>query len=121
MRRGGRPVEWLVRTCNVPVSALLKSPWLGRWIGKGITTVSYVGRRSGRTFSTPVAYRRIGDQVTLWADLPDTKNWWRNFTGDGGPVTLRLDGADRTGHAVAHRNGIGWATVTVTLDPATGG
>ena len=105
MRRGGRLVELLVRTVNTGVSALLTNPWTGHWIGKGITTVSYAGRRSGRTFSTPVAYRRDGDQVTILADLPDVKNWWRNFTGDGGPVTLRLDGTYRTGHAVARRTG----------------
>jgi hypothetical protein len=79
--------------------------------------VSYVGRRSGRTFSTPVAYRRDGDQVTILADLPDVKNWWRSFTGNGGPVTLRLDGGDRSGHTVARRTGGVWATVTVRLDP----
>jgi hypothetical protein len=121
VRRGGRLAELLVRTVNTGVSALLDNPWTGRWIGKGITTVSYAGRQSGRTFSTPVAYRRVGDQVTILADLPDVKNWWRNFTGDGGPVTLRLDGTYRTGHAVARWTGAGWATVTVTLDPpATG-
>ena len=83
-------MELLVRTFNTGVSALLKNPWTGPWIGKGITTVSYAGRLSGRTFSTPVAYRRDGNQVTILVDLPDAKNWWRNFTDDGGPVTLRL-------------------------------
>ena len=35
--------------------------------------------------------------------MPDAKNWWRNFLGDGGPITLLdLDGRDRTGHAVAN-------------------
>ena len=113
--------EYLVRTGNAGVAALLTNPRTGRWIGKGITLVTYTGRRSGRTFSTPVAYRRNGDRVTIVADLPDVKNWWRNFTGNGGPITLRLDGTDRTGHALAHRNGPGWATVTVTLDPPAAG
>lgn len=81
-------MELLVRAFNAGVSALLKNPWTGPWIGKGITMVSYAGRRSGRTFSIPVAYQRDGDQVTIRVDLPDAKNWWRNFTGDGGPVTL---------------------------------
>jgi len=120
VRRGGRTAEWAVRRFNIGVSALLKSRRIGPWIGKGLTTVSYTGRRSGRTFTTPVAYRRDGDQVTLMVDLPAVKNWWRNFTGDGGPVTLRLDGTYRTGHAIAHRAGAAWATVTVTLDPPPG-
>jgi hypothetical protein len=55
MRRGGRPAGLLVRTVSTGVSALLKKPWFGPWIGKGITTVSYVGRQPGRNFGTPVA------------------------------------------------------------------
>jgi hypothetical protein len=114
-------VELLVRTFNTGVLRLLEKPWIGPWIGKGITTVSYVGRRSGGRFSLPVAYRRDGDKVTILVDLPGTKNWWRNLTGDGGRVILRLDGAERTGHAVAHRTGAAWARVVVTLDPPTAG
>lgn len=117
MRRGGRPVEWLVRVVNGCVSALLENPRIGSRLGRAVTTVSYVGRRSGRNFSTPVGYRRDSDLVTILVDLPGVKNWWRNFTGDGAPITLRLDGTDRSGHAVAHRTGVAWATVLVTLDP----
>jgi hypothetical protein len=48
---------------------------------------------------------------------PDAKSWWRNFLGEGGPITLlRLDGADRTGHAVADRDEKGRVTVTIQLD-----
>ncbi|MGH3632842.1 MAG: nitroreductase/quinone reductase family protein [Mycobacterium sp.] len=106
-----------MRGFNRGASALLKNSRIGPRLGRAITTITYVGRRSGRTFSTPVAYRRDQDQVTIVVDIPDVKNWWRNFTGDGGPITLRLDGRDRPGHAVAQRSGAGWATVTVTLDP----
>lgn len=112
-------VESVVHTFNAGVSLLLANRWIGPWIGRGVTTVSYVGRPSGRPFSLPVAYRRDGDMVTIHVDLPGVKNWWRNFTGDGGPVTLHLDGVDRTGHAVVHRKGGAWAKVVVTLDPPT--
>ncbi len=74
------------------------------------------GRRSGRTFSIPVGYRRTGDTVIIGSQFPDAKVWWRNFLGEGGPVSLELDGTDRTGHAVAHRDDKGRVTVTVTLD-----
>ncbi|MBW8712368.1 MAG: hypothetical protein JF631_15640, partial [Mycobacterium sp.] len=48
---------------------------------------------------------------------PDNKTWWRNFLGDGGPITLlKLDGQDRTGHAVANRDADGRVKVTVQLD-----
>ena len=70
--------------------------------------IRYVGRRSGKTIETPVGYRRSGDTVTINVMSPDAKSWWRNFLGEGGPITLlKLDGADRTGHAVADRDGIG--------------
>jgi hypothetical protein len=50
------------------------------------------------------------------AQLPDAKTWWRNFVGDGAPISLRLDGADRMGHAVAHQDEKGRVTVRVRLD-----
>ncbi|GGK68097.1 hypothetical protein Sme01_13290 [Sphaerisporangium melleum] len=78
--------------------------------------VTYTGRRSGRTFSTPVAFRRAGDTVTIDVMLPDSKTWWRNFADQGGPISLELDGVDRTGHAVAHRGKAGRVVVTVSLD-----
>ena len=37
--------------------------------------------------------------------LPDQKQWWRNFDGDGGELTVLLDEQDRNGHAVAARVG----------------
>ncbi|WP_246019011.1 hypothetical protein [Saccharothrix australiensis] len=101
---------------NTCVGALQTSPrWKGV-VGKHLTTITYTGRRSGRTFSTPVGYRRAGDVVTIGVRLPDAKTWWRNFLGAGGPVALRLDDVDRTGHAVAHRDGRGRVHVTVRLD-----
>jgi hypothetical protein len=48
-----------------------------------------------------VNYLRVGDEVVIRVGLPGAKNWWRNFLGGGGPITLRLNGTDRTGHAVA--------------------
>jgi len=106
----------LARAVNAAVSALLAAPGLGPRIGRRMTTISYVGRRSGRSFSTPVGYRRNGDTVTIEVGLPDAKNWWRNFTGKGAPITLRLDGVERTGHAIAQRTG-SRVTVSVILDP----
>jgi hypothetical protein len=70
----------------------------------------------GSHLRTPVGYRRAGDTVTISVSLPERKTWWRNFTGDGGPVSLHLDGENRTGHAVAPVDGKGQVTVTVRLD-----
>ncbi len=100
---------------NSGVEALVASPRLGPRLARHFTTLTYTGRRSGRTFSTPVGYRRAGDVVTITVMVADAKSWWRNFTGAGGPLTLHLDGAERAGHAVAERTGRNRVTVTVRL------
>ena len=105
---------------NAPVAAIANSPRLGARLRRSVTMITYTGRRSGRTFSTPVAYRRRGDEnVDIDANLPDAKTWWRNFLGDGGPVSLPLDGVERAGHAVAHRDDKGRVTVRVRLAQST--
>ena len=88
---------------------------MGRVVGRYITPITYRGRKSGRTFTLPVGYRRARNTVTIGVELAERKKWWRNFLGDGGPLTIRLDGVDRTGHAVARRT-VG----SVRSDPRTG-
>jgi hypothetical protein len=102
---------------NAPVAALAASPRFGGVLRRSnIALVSYTGRRSGRTFSIPVAYRRRdADNIDIGANLPDAKTWWRNFLGDGAPVTVTLDGEERAGHGVAHRDDKGRVTVQVHL------
>jgi hypothetical protein len=96
---------------------LIDAPVVGALVRRGLINIRYVGRRSGKTIETPVGYRRSGDTVTINVMSPDGKSWWRNFLGEGGPITLlRLDGADRTGHAVTDRDEKGRVTVTVQLD-----
>ncbi|MGW3993597.1 hypothetical protein ACWEF6_08925 [Amycolatopsis sp. NPDC004772] len=113
--RGPLPKNAVERV-NTCVGALRTSPRWGSLVRRHLTQVTYTGRRSGRTFSTPVGYRRAGDVVTIGVRLPDAKSWWRNFTGDGAPLTLDLDDTTRTGHAVARRDPRGRVTVTVRLD-----
>ena len=103
---------------NAPVAAMAASPRFGGLISGDIAIVSYTGRRSGRRFTIPVGYRRSGDEISIPVAMPDAKTWWRNFLGDGGPLTVRLDGAERAGHAVARRDDNGRVTVAVRLDPA---
>lgn len=101
---------------NVPVAAIARSPLLRRMLGHNIALITYTGRRSGREFTMPVAYRHRGDTIEIAANLPDAKTWWRNFLGEGAPMSLRIDGVQRAGHAVAQRDGKGRVTVTVCLD-----
>jgi hypothetical protein len=119
--RASKPVLRFVDTFNAGVAALTTSPRWGRLVGRNIVIITYTGRRSGRTFSTPVACRRTGDDITIAVKLPEAKNWWRNFLDTGGPLTLRLNGINRTGHATARRDASGRVTVTVQhLSPTTG-
>lgn len=96
---------------NAWFASFQSSPWWRR----RFTVITYTGRRSGRTFSTPVAYQRAGNTVTIGVRMADAKNWWRNFL-NGGPITLQLDGVPRTGHAVSTRDDRGRVWVTVRLD-----
>jgi hypothetical protein len=102
------------RGVNAFFSRLAHAPLLGRVIRRRLIVIRYVGRRSGKTFETPVAYSRRGDDVTIAVAFPDNKSWWRNFLGDGGTITLvGLDGADQSGHAIATRDSAGRVAVRV--------
>lgn len=122
MERGifGSPILPIV---NAVFVGLIDAPVLGRLVRRSLLKIRYVGRRSGKTVELPIGYRRSGDELTINVMSPDAKLWWRNFLGEGGPITLlRLDGADRTGHAVANRDERGRVAVTVHLDtPQNGG
>jgi hypothetical protein len=100
---------------NRVATALITSPRWGRIVGLRLTTISYTGRRSGRTITLPVGYRRRGEDILIGVAMPDGKNWWRNFTGEGAPLTILLAGAERPGHAVATRDARGRVTVIVQL------
>ena len=108
----------MVNGVNSVIVKLTRAPLLGPLLRKGFVEITYVGRRSGKAFTTPVNYRRTGDSILIGVAMPDRKNWWRNFTAEGGPITLRLPGGDCGGHAVAVRDERGRVTVRVRLDGA---
>jgi hypothetical protein len=64
---------------NAAVSALLRSP-AHRVLSGSTDLVRFVGRRSGRTITTPTQYASMGEDLVMLAARPDTKQWWRNFT-----------------------------------------
>ncbi|MEC3916215.1 nitroreductase/quinone reductase family protein [Nocardia sp. CDC160] len=107
----------VVAQINGAIAALTELPVIGPIMGRGFVVITYTGRRSGKTFSTPVNYRRKGDEILIGVAMPDKKSWWRNFQGEGAPISLRLNGVDRTGHAVTDRAN-GRVTVRVKLDTA---
>src|ERR1700681_4303093 len=96
----GMSASRFVRAVNSLAVALIDAPLLGGLVRRGLVVIRYVGRRSGKTFETPVGYRRSGDTVTIGVTSPDAKAWWRNFLGEGGPMLfVGLDGRRRAGHA----------------------
>jgi hypothetical protein len=106
----------IVGIVNKLFVGLIDAPVVGALVRRGLINVRYVGRRTGKTIETPVGYRRSGDTIVINVASPDNKTWWRNFLGEGGPITLlKLDGQDRTGQAVANRDDKGRVSVTVTL------
>ena len=112
----GRLVMRAAPVLNAPIAAIAASPRFGGALRRSVTVVTYTGRRSERTFSIPVAYRRRDDEnIDIGANLPDAKTWWRNFLGDGAPLSVTLDGVERAGHGVAHRDDKGRVTVQVHL------
>ena len=71
---------------NSAMKLLLPSPahWL---VSKSIVLISFIGRKSGKIYTTPVCYSQRGDEVIIFTHA----NWWINLRG-GKPVTLRLRG-----------------------------
>jgi hypothetical protein len=107
----------IVGIVNKLFVGLIDAPVLGQLVRRGLINIRYVGRRSGKTIETPVGYRRSGDTIVINVMSPDNKTWWRNFLSEGGPITLlKLDGQDRSGHAIADRDEKGRVKVTVQLD-----
>ncbi|MFW0785845.1 nitroreductase/quinone reductase family protein [Gordonia sp. CPCC 206044] len=101
---------------NKGVTPLLRLPGIGSALSGSMTVLHYTGRKSGKQFELPVGYRRKGDEVIVGVAMPDRKTWWRNFSGDGAPISVDLDGGTRTGHAVSNRNERGEVSVRITLD-----
>jgi len=107
----------VARAFNRAAAGLTNLPLIGDLVGRSLVEIRYTGRKSGRSFQTPVNYRLDGDRVTIAVMSPDAKSWWRNFLGDGGPITLlNFRGSDRSGHAVATRDDRGRVRVAVQLD-----
>lgn len=106
----------VVRVVNRVFVALMDAPLLGGLVRRGLVVIRYEGRKSGTTFELPVGYRRSGDVIVIGVGMPDKKNWWRNFLGDGAPLMfVGFDGADRPAHAIATRDAGGGVTVKAQL------
>lgn len=107
----------IAAAANSIVQPVVLSPRWGRLFTGRFTVITYTGRRSGRTISTPVAYVQKADQVSIKVMMPDQKTWWRNFIDSDGSISMQLHGVERHGKANAVRDARGKVTVTVDLEP----
>ena len=78
---------------NKTMKFVLRSPLHGL-ISKYLLLITFTGRKSGKTYTTPVSYAQEDGQVTIFTHA----NWWKNLRG-GSPVLLRLRGRDVEGQA----------------------
>jgi deazaflavin-dependent oxidoreductase (nitroreductase family) len=72
---------------------VLRSPLHGM-VDKTVLLITFTGRKSGKTYSTPVDYSQDGDQVYIFTHA----NWWKNLRG-GAPVRLLIRGQELQGWA----------------------
>ena len=78
---------------NRVMKVVLRSP-LHRIVSNNLLLITFTGRKSGKTYSTPVSYFQEDGQVNIFTHA----NWWKNLRG-GAPVTLRIRGRQLQGMA----------------------
>lgn len=69
-----------------PITRLLLSGGTHRLMSRRLLLLRFIGRKTGRTYVTPVSYVQEGDQLLV----PGGGRWWKNLMS--GPVTVRLRG-----------------------------
>jgi hypothetical protein len=88
-------LDFITKIGNSFVKMVLRSPLHG-FFSKSIMLINFKGRKSGKTYTTPVGYARRGDKIMFSAKLNHV--WWKNLRG-GAPVVLRVEGQDLNGIA----------------------
>jgi deazaflavin-dependent oxidoreductase (nitroreductase family) len=78
---------------NHAMKLMLRSPVHGV-VSKTVMLITFTGRKSGKTYTTPVSYSQHGNQVYVFTHA----NWWKNLRG-GAPVTLHIQGLEIQGLA----------------------
>jgi hypothetical protein len=76
---------------NSAMKFVLRSPVHGM-VSKTVLLITFAGRKSGKTYTTPVSYSQSGDQVNIFTHA----NWWKNLHSEA-PITLRIQGRELQG------------------------
>lgn len=89
-RQAPTPPKWLFKNIiNPSMKAILYSPLHGV-LSHGLLVLTFRGRKSGKKFSTPVAYKRLDEKTVM---VMTRSPWWKNLA-DGQAVQLRLEGKE---------------------------
>ncbi len=88
-----RPPARVMRVINMLPGLILRSP-IHRLMSKKVMLLTFTGRRSGKRYTTPVAYVQVGEALLAGTERP----WARNLRG-GARVGVRLRGEHRSGVA----------------------
>lgn len=78
---------------NKSMRFILRSPLHGL-VSKTILLITFTGRKSGKSYTTPVSYSQVDDQVYVFTHAA----WWKNL-GSRARVTLRIRGREFQGLA----------------------
>ena len=78
---------------NSALKFVLRSPVHGM-VSNTVLLITFTGRKSGKTYTTPVDYSQDGDQVTIFTHA----DWWKNLRSSA-PVILRIRGRELQGLA----------------------
>ena len=62
---------------------LLRRGWMGK-MGEFVMIITTTGRKSGKKFTTPIAYQRDGEHII--AVNPGNSNWFHNVDANGSAV-----------------------------------
>jgi deazaflavin-dependent oxidoreductase (nitroreductase family) len=78
---------------NHAMKFILRSPLHGI-VDKTVVLITFTGRKSGKTYTTPVSYTQSDGQVVVFTHA----SWWKNLRNDA-PVTLHIRGRELQGLA----------------------
>ena len=92
-RRGPPMPDGMFKIANAFAKLVLRSPF-HKLLSKNLILLTFTGRKSGRSISTPVGYLREGNILTVFS----FSGWWRNIQANP-EVTVRLRGKDMKGRA----------------------
>jgi deazaflavin-dependent oxidoreductase (nitroreductase family) len=79
----------IIRVANALPKLILRSPLHG-FMSKQLLLLTYTGRKSGKRYTVPITYVKVGNTLLLVTDRP----WWKNVRG-GTQVQVWLKGKKR--------------------------